>query len=55
MTDPSNANKERNREIARNEEARQIAGSVRLTTWAIAVGIMIGAVVFALIWIAAHQ
>jgi len=55
MTDPSNANKERSREIARNEEARQIAGSVRVTTWAIAVGLVIGAVVFALIWIVAHQ
>ena len=55
MTDTSEADKERNREIARNEEARQIAGSVRVSTSAIAVAVVIGAVVFALIWIAAHQ
>jgi hypothetical protein len=55
MTDSSDANKERNRQIARNEEARQITGSIRVSTWAIAVAVVIGAVVSALIWIAARQ
>jgi hypothetical protein len=34
MTDTSDANKERNREIARNEEAKQVTGSIRVSTWA---------------------
>ncbi|MGV7215959.1 hypothetical protein [Bradyrhizobium sp. UFLA05-112] len=55
MTDSSEANKQRNREIARNEEAKQITGSIRVSTWAVAVAIVIGAVVFALIWIAARS
>ena len=52
MTDATSANKERNREIARNEEARQIAGSVRVSTWAIVAAVAIGAVLFAIGWIA---
>jgi len=52
MTDSSDANKERNRKIARNEEAKQITGSVRVSTWAVAVAVIVGAVLAALIWIA---
>jgi hypothetical protein len=55
MTDSSDANKERNRQIARNEEAKQITGSIRVSTWAVAVAVVIGAMVFALIWIAVRQ
>ncbi|MCP3463447.1 hypothetical protein [Bradyrhizobium sp. CCGUVB23] len=55
MTDSSEANKERNRQIARNEEAKQIMGSIRVSTWAVAVAVVIGAIVFALIWIAARS
>jgi uncharacterized protein HemX len=54
MTDSSEANKERNRQIARNEEAKQIAGGVRISSWAITIAVIIGAVVAALIWIAAR-
>jgi hypothetical protein len=55
MTDSSEANKERNRQIARNEEAKQIAGGVRVSSWAIAVAIIVGALVAALIWIAGRS
>lgn len=55
MTDVSRANKARNRAIARNEEARQIAGNVRLSIWAIAVAVAIGAFLFAIGWIAYRQ
>ena len=55
MTDSSEADKERNRQIARNEEAKQITGSIRVSTWAVAVAVVIGAVISALIWIAARQ
>jgi hypothetical protein len=54
MTDTS-ANKERNREIARNEEARRVAGSVRVSAWAIMVALAIGAFLFAIGWIAVRQ
>jgi hypothetical protein len=54
MTDSSEANKERNRQIARNEEAKQITGGVRISSWAITIAAIIGAVIAALIWIAAR-
>jgi hypothetical protein len=52
MTDTANANKARDRQIARNEEARQIAGSVRVSAWAVAVAVVIGALLVAIGWIA---
>ena len=42
MTDPTGESKERNREIAANESARQTTSSVRVSVWAIAVAIVIG-------------
>ena len=50
MTDTSDANKERNREIARNEEAKQVTGSIRVSTWAIAVAVIAGLIVFGIAW-----
>jgi hypothetical protein len=52
MTDTSEANKERNREIARNEEAKQVTGSFRVSTWAVAVVVIIGGILFTLGWLA---
>ena len=52
MTDTSDANKERNREIARNEEAKQFTGSIRVSTWAVAVVVIIGGILFTLGWLA---
>ncbi|UWU78262.1 hypothetical protein N2603_07335 [Bradyrhizobium huanghuaihaiense] len=52
MTDTSEANKMRNREIARNEEAKQITGSVRVSIWAVAVAVIIGGILFTLGWLA---
>ena len=54
MTDTGEVNKERNREIARNEEAKQITGSVRVSTWAVAVVVIIGGILFTLGWLAAR-
>lgn len=51
MTDTSEANKERNREIARNEEAKRVTGSIRVSTWAIAVAVIIGGILFTLGWL----
>ncbi|MGW1425134.1 hypothetical protein ACWAT4_33960 [Bradyrhizobium manausense] len=52
MTDTSDADKERNREIARNEEVKQVTGSVRVSTWAVAVAVIICGILFTLGWLA---
>ncbi|HET7884635.1 MAG TPA: hypothetical protein VFL62_00285 [Bradyrhizobium sp.] len=46
MTDPTGESKERNREIAANESARQTTGSIRISVWAIAIAIIIGLIGF---------
>ncbi|WP_298239975.1 hypothetical protein [uncultured Bradyrhizobium sp.] len=51
MTDTGNANKARNREIARNEEAKQVTGSARVSIWAIAVAVIVGGILFTLGWL----
>ena len=51
MTDSSEANKERNREIARNEEAKQVAGSARVSIWAIVVAVIVGGILFTFGWL----
>jgi hypothetical protein len=55
MSEAHDANKERNREIAHNEEAKQIAGSVRISAWAISLAVAIAALLFAIGWIASRQ
>jgi uncharacterized protein HemX len=42
MSDPDQDNKARNREIAQNEAERQTIGDIRVSTWAIAVAVIIG-------------
>jgi hypothetical protein len=51
MTDTSEANKMRNREIARNEEAKQITGSARVSIWAVAVAVIVGGILLTLGWL----
>ena len=52
MTDTSETNKERNRQIARNEEAKQITGNIRVSSWAVVIAVVLGAILFTLGWIA---
>ena len=52
MTDTSEDKKERNREIARNEEVKQVTGSIRVSTWAVAVFAIVGGILFTLGWLA---
>jgi hypothetical protein len=42
--------KQRNREIAENEAERQMVGAVRVSTWAIAITIIIAAIVAGIVW-----
>ena len=49
MSDGGAENKERNREIARNEERRQTTGAIRVSAWAVVFAIIIAAVVVAIV------
>jgi hypothetical protein len=46
MTDPTGESKERNRQIAENENVRRIVSGVRISGWAIAVAVVIGLIAF---------
>jgi len=50
MSSSHQDNQQRNREIAENEAERQIVGDVRVSTWAIAVTVLAGIIVFAIAW-----
>ena len=53
MNDTGSENKERNREIAQNESARQTVGDIRVSSWAIAVAVIIG--LAAVGWVLIHN
>jgi uncharacterized protein HemX len=53
VTDPTGESKERNREIAENESARQTTGDIRVSVWAIAVAVIIGLAAFG--WVLIHN
>ena len=53
MTDPTGESKERNREIAANESARQTVSAIRVSTWAIAVAVIIALAAFG--WVSLHN
>ena len=46
----SDQERQRNRKIAENEANRQMIGSVRVSSWAIAVSIVAGAIAFGIVW-----
>ena len=46
MNEAEKDNKERNIEIAQNESARQTSGDVRVSTWAIAITVLVAIAVF---------
>ena len=50
MSSSDQENKDRNREIAANEAEREAVSSVRVSTWAIAVTVIIGVIVFGIAW-----
>jgi uncharacterized protein HemX len=51
--DEAEQNKARNREIAENEAERQTTGDIRVSTWAIAVAVVIGLAVAG--WVMMHK
>ncbi len=53
MSDADKENKARNREIAENEAERQTVSAIRVSTWAIAVAVIIG--LAAVGWVLIHN
>jgi len=53
MNDAGKDGKERNREIAKNEAERQTVSDIRVSTWAIAVAVIIG--LAAVGWVLLHN
>ena len=53
MNDADRDTKARNREIAENEADRQTTGDIRVSTWAIAVAVIIG--LAAVGWVLIHN
>jgi hypothetical protein len=51
MSSSDQDNKQRNREIAENEAKREMVSNVRVSTWAIAVTIIVGVIVFGIVWV----
>jgi hypothetical protein len=47
MSSSEHENKQRDRKIAENEAGRQVVSSVRVSTWAIAVAVVIALIVVA--------
>ncbi len=45
------ANKQRNREIAKNEAERQTTGDIRVSVWTMVFTLIAGVIVFAIVWI----
>jgi hypothetical protein len=45
----------RNREIAQNEEHRKAIGAIRVSSWAIAVTVIMGAIVVGIFWAWTHR
>jgi len=50
MSSSDQENKQRNREIADNEAKREMVSNVRVSTWAIATAVIVGVIVFWIVW-----
>ena len=50
MNDAEKNDKLRDREIAQNESERQTVSDVRVSSWAIVAAVVIGIVIFAVVW-----
>ncbi|MBR1197917.1 hypothetical protein JQ634_30935 [Bradyrhizobium sp. AUGA SZCCT0240] len=50
MSSSDQENRQRNREIAENEAKREVVSNVRVSTWAIAVTVIAGVIVFGIAW-----
>ena len=50
MSNSESENKQRDRDIARNEAHREAVSSVRVSSWAIGAAVIAGVIAFAIVW-----
>jgi hypothetical protein len=50
MSSSDQDNRQRNREIAANEAKREVVSNVRVSSWAIAITIIVGVMIFGIAW-----
>jgi hypothetical protein len=55
VSNSESENKQRDRQIAHNEAKREAVSSVRVSSWAIGVAVVIGVIVFAIVWKWLHR
>jgi hypothetical protein len=55
VSDSESENKQRDRQIAHNEAHREAISSVRVSSWAIGVAVVIGVIAFAIVWAWLHR
>ena len=55
MSTPDPEEKARNSAIAQNEAHRETVSSVRVSAWAVAVAVIIGAIVVGIVWASTHR
>jgi hypothetical protein len=55
MSSSDQDDKERNRAIAQNEAAREAVSAVRVSSWALAVSVIAGVIVFGIAWSWLHR
>jgi len=55
MSSSGQDDKARNREIAHNEAAREAVSAVRVSSWALAVSVIAGVIVFGIVWAWLHR
>ena len=55
MNEPEQSEKDRNREIARNESEREAVSSVRVSSWAIGIAVVLGLIALGLAWPWLHR
>ena len=55
MSSSDQENKQRNREIAENEAKREMVSNVRVSAWAIVAAIIVGVIVFGIVWAWIHR
>jgi hypothetical protein len=55
MSSSDQENKQRDRVIAANEAKREMVSNVRVSSWAIVTTIVVGVIVFAIVWAWFHR
>ena len=55
MSGSESENKQRDRQIARNEAHREAVSSVRVSSWAIGVTVIAGVIAFGIAWAWMHR